>query len=367
MVFEYNRLLSIMKERYKYLFEASQDGVYLYGAGFIGKWALGYIESCGISVLGFIDSDENKWGQSIAGRLILNPSDPRISEARAILITSRHAVPAIEKKLAHLPASIMSVDAFVATRTGMDELERLESLLAHDDRSLQTLRAVLSAMLEGTPRPLAPFSDNRPFFDRFGFFNRDREIFVDAGAYVGDSLERFIWSVNGVFRHIHAFEPGIAQFAAMKKRVARLSEEWALKPNSISLINKAVSSDNRIVKLNNTSLLTQTTVDNANEDLADIEVINQIKTISLDTYFDDKNFTFLKVDVEGSECALLTGAQKSIAKYRPRIALSVYHYPTDIFDLPLLVKKLNTDYTFTLGHHSSMLMETVLYCTDNND
>lgn len=358
--------LSKTEELYKKASGMAVEGVYLYGAGFVGRWALDYLEGIGAAVLGFIDSDTNKWNLTIMGKKIFSPTDPLVLSARVILISSRHAVPAIQKALAHLSATIMSIDAFVVQQQGKEKIQQIETIFSHDPRSLDTFWAVLISMLEGRTTALGRFADNRPFFDRFGFFNRDAEIFVDAGAYVGDSLERFVWSVNGVFRHIYAFEPGKAQFEAMQKRVNRLVSEWAIKPESISMVNKGISSKSGVVRVDDGVNLTQTKIENCSTGY-EIDESVKVKTISLDEYFNGEKFTFLKVDVEGSESDLLSGAQKSIAEHHPRIALSVYHYPTDIFLLPQQCVQANSDYIFSLGHHSSRLMETVLYCRDKSD
>ena len=76
------------------------------------------------------------------------------------------------------------------------------------------------------------------------FVNTGNEYFIDAGAYVGDTVEKFIWVNNGGFKHIYAFEPGIIQFNALVKRKERLINEWALDPDSISLINAGLSEKN---------------------------------------------------------------------------------------------------------------------------
>ena len=67
--------------------------------------------------------------------------------------------------------------------------------------------------------------------------------------------------------------------------------------------------------------------------------MDSVEVVSLDEYFGGDRFTFLKVDVEGSEAELIDGAAKIIHYHRPRIALSVYHYPTDIFTLPFYALK----------------------------
>lgn len=355
------------KELYKRFSAKATTGVYLYGAGFIGRWSVGYLEELGIPVLGFIDSDSSKWGAIIYGKKIHGLMDPNVIRAKAVFITSRHAVSPIKQALSHLSATTMSIDAFVVHQVGEDLIARNEDVFKWDNRALETFYSVLCAMLDGNTIPIESVSDNRRFFDRFGFFNRDKEIFVDAGAYVGDSLEQFIWSVNGVFQKIYAFEPGGVQFAAMKRRVNRLIAEWALKPDSIELVNKGLGSSNSLCKILNSDVLIQTQIDSYTEREDLNKSLTTIRSVSLDNYFKGERFSFLKVDVEGSEHALIEGAENSIRKHRPRIALSVYHYPTDIFTLPLKCSELNSDYTCALGHHSSQLMDTVAYLRDKND
>jgi len=367
MLNEVAESLSKSSNLYEQVRTEAVDGVYIYGAGFVGEWSVGYLEGLGIPVNGFVDSDPQKWGSVVLGKKVFKLDEPEVRASRVILIGSRHAVPAIDKVLAGLPATVMSVDAFVVHQRGRVEVDRLESLFKDDQQSLRTLRAVLVSMLEGDTDPLASFADNRPFFDRFGFFNRAGEIFVDAGAYVGDSVERFLWSVNGVFKHIHAFEPGFVQYQAMRRRVDRLIAEWALDPKKISLINKGVSDSSRSVALKGGVNLTQTRIEKIESGAESDESSDIVSTISLDEYFAGDPFTFLKVDIEGNESAMLDGAIMSIQKWRPRIALSIYHYPTDIFDLPQKCSALNSDYRFFISHHSSQLMETVLYCRDKND
>lgn len=350
---------------YERFAKAATSGVFLYGAGFIGRWAVGYFEANGIPVNGFLDSNERKWGSTVAGKPVIGPEDPRVAEASAIVITSRHAVPSIEKTLAHMDACVMSVDAYVVHRFGREGIESIESLLGHDDHSVQTLRAVICSMLDGNRGALAPVADSRPFFGKFEFFNRDGEVFVDAGAYVGDTVERFVWSVNGVFKHIYAFEPGDLQYKAMQIRVERLCSEWAIDPAHVTLNNKALTDRDGVARLATDGPLTQSGL----RDCGATSGVggSHVEAVAIDSYFIDTRFSLLKVDVEGSERDLLNGGAVSIVKYRPRIALSVYHYPVDIFELPMWVNGISSDYTFTLGHHSSELMETVLYCVDQNE
>jgi FkbM family methyltransferase len=362
------REIAKSEDNYKRIQNNLSDGVLLYGAGFIGQWSVQYLESQKIKIKGFIDSNKKKWGKSYKNKLIFSPRDQLVQKAKIIIITSRHAVNEIKKSLHFLQAELISIDAFVIHNTSHEEIIKIESLLSHDIKSIETYHGIIKSMLSGLKGHLSKFSNNFPFFNEFGFFNRDGEIFVDAGAYVGDSLERFIWSVNGVFNHIYAFEPGKLQFDALDYRVKRLIKEWALDSNSISLINKGLSSKKGVTEIIENDNLIQTRLNNEYKSNKDnITETKKIKKISLDEYFKEEKFTFLKVDVEGSEQELIIGSTKSIKTHRPKIALSIYHFPTDIFSLPILCNSINNQYIFTMRHHSSQLMDTVLYCKDKNE
>lgn len=67
------------------------------------------------------------------------------------------------------------------------------------------------------------------------------------------------------------------------------------------------------------------------------------------------------MDVEGSETESLYGARKTIEKYKPRLAVCVYHKALDFIEIPLLLLEMNPDYKFSFRHYASNLCETVLY------
>ncbi len=75
-----------------------------------------------------------------------------------------------------------------------------------------------------------------------------------------------------------------------------------------------------------------------------------------------KRIDFVKLDVEGSEAKALIGAIESIRRFKPKLAISLYHNPNDLFTLPLLVKHLFPFYKhFCVGHYSIHVGESVLY------
>ena len=68
------------------------------------------------------------------------------------------------------------------------------------------------------------------------------------------------------------------------------------------------------------------------------------------------------MDVEGAEYETLSGMRNTIAKYKPKLAVSAYHRVGDIFTLPLYISQLNPDYKIYIRHHKYLpSWETNIY------
>lgn len=57
----------------------------------------------------------------------------------------------------------------------------------------------------------------------------------------------------------------------------------------------------------------------------------------------------------------ILGAEHIISIYKPRLAISIYHKPKDIIEIPILLKELVPEYKFAIRHYSTNAYETVLY------
>ncbi|MDE6685984.1 MAG: FkbM family methyltransferase, partial [Lachnospiraceae bacterium] len=195
---------------------------------------------------------------------------------------------------------------------------------------------------------------NQYFFKKEFKFRNAREIFVDCGAYVGDTVEQYLGIKEGVFNEIYAFEPDPGNVIALSKRIERLRNEWNIADSRIHIIEGAVGKENSTCFINND-------IGGLGAKITDTATGNKTKIYGLDTFLEDVPVGFLKADIEGYELDMLLGTAEIIRKHRPLLAVCVYHQSADLYKIPLLLKKLNCDYRLDIAHHYYNYTETVLY------
>lgn len=111
------------------------------------------------------------------------------------------------------------------------------------------------------------------------------------------------------------------------------------------------------------------TIDN---DISEFVINNQsgarqdrkIYTVAIDDMVKDKTMEkvdFIKLDVEGSELNVLKGSRETILKYRPKMAISIYHKLSDFVDIPKYLSSICKDYEFFLDHFHLDESETIVF------
>lgn len=96
----------------------------------------------------------------------------------------------------------------------------------------------------------------------------------------------------------------------------------------------------------------------------DSEKTFTVDTVSIDEYVQEHHLNkidFIKMDIEGAETKALMGAKNSLVKYRPQLAVSIYHSNNDMLDIPIYLNNLLKDYVFKIGQYSPDNDETILY------
>ncbi len=88
-----------------------------------------------------------------------------------------------------------------------------------------------------------------------------------------------------------------------------------------------------------------------------------INTTTMDKYCEKNKIRpdFIKMDIEGAELAALKGGLNTIKKYRPQLAISIYHSHEDFINIPLFLSENLEEYIFSIGHYTPRITETVLY------
>lgn len=331
------------------------NGIILFGAGQYGKTSLEYLMENNYEVSCFIDNSTEKQAESIKDIKIF--SSNKIIDKGIVLITAHHAVKEIEATYkAKVP--FMSFDRWFAIKN-IKKYEYIRENFLTDDCSKNVIDNIVMAMLTGDEKYCSKVFVDDQYFCLPQFKNFGNEIFLDAGAFVGDTVEKFIWKHSGNFKQIYAFEPGKKQFLALNKRVERLISEWALDDNDILTLNAGIANMNSKMNVNDSNKLQSITL---SEDINSLENEKCIDVFSIDEYFKNIHLTFIKADIEGFEQKLLQGATNTILKYKPKMALCTYHGANDLFYFIEFIKKNVPEYKFSLRHHSYSYLETVLYC-----
>lgn len=88
------------------------------------------------------------------------------------------------------------------------------------------------------------------------------------------------------------------------------------------------------------------------------------ETISIDDFVKLNNINcidFIKMDIEGAETFALEGAIETIKKFRPKLAIAIYHSMNDFVNIPNWILNLNLDYEIFIEHYTIHAEETICF------
>ncbi|SFL45223.1 FkbM family methyltransferase [Pelosinus propionicus] len=363
-----------LSERIFYDFESIdkniENEIIIFGAGSAGQKLYQLYNKNNITVRYFCDNDKSKHNIKIDGVSVISPEQLVQLSHPFIIIASTYWLE-IEKQVIELglPYSIIDIDQGFGEKLN-DIKENLEKLyevysLLNDDRSRFVFLTRLKAIIINAEEYLNLVSEGNEYWALPQFVNNPNEIFVDAGAFNGDTVDSFLYNNGGNFKKIYAFEPNHEQFENLRNKTNYFMRCSKLPLSSIECIQAGVGErDETLSFYKNEGVPAGSTFYKDFTKFSSCNMIENIRIYALDSYLKDIPITLLKADVEGFELAMLKGAQDIICKERPRLAIAIYHKQEDLWEIPLFIKKLVPEYKMAIRHHGTIhyWFETVLYC-----
>ncbi len=224
-----------------------------------------------------------------------------------------------------------------------DKYENLYKLFS-DKKSLQVLNSVIEYRKTFDINLFVKIAEP-PEKHYFEDFMPRADVFVDCGAYDGDSILSYI-NFNPDYKMIYCFEPDCTSFEKAKSALKEYS--------NIQFYQAGLSDCKKTLKFNALGDMGSMISDSGD---------TEIDCVALDDIVKE-NTALIKMDIEGAELDAISGAKHLIENGSP-LAISVYHKPSDIWMILELILSINPRYKFYLRHYSNCIFETVLYGVAN--
>lgn len=155
------------------------------------------------------------------------------------------------------------------------------------------------------------------------------DVVCDGGAMFYDVTDDFIGeSLKLGASKVIAFEPCIENYKKIQDTYNRNS--------SVKLFNMALGEKDGKLYFDNKL--------GANASCRLSGGGDEVSSVAIDSVFLKEGLDFLKLDIEGFEMEALKGAAESIKKYKPKLAICLYHKPNDPYDIPTFIKSLVPEY-----------------------
>ena len=334
--------------------------IVMYGMGNGADKILSVCQNYGIEIKDFFASDGFVRGHSFHGKTVLSYSDVKAKygeENIIVLLSFASSLPDVLENIYKIASEcelyapdvpVFGNTLFTAEfyRENHDKFLQAESLLA-DKESVRIYREIIAYKLSGDISHLRLCeSDPAEAFEKI-LRAEDFDSYADLGAYNGDTIRSLLPYAKNL-KIVHALEPDARNFRKLNEYYSSLeSPSFELYAHNLG----AWSGEDTLYfdkSGNRNAGLLQNSSDFSEAINARNKKITEVCVSSLDNILGGACVDYIKYDVEGSEREALLGSQKTIEKYSPALLVSLYHRSEDLFELPLLVHKLNPNYKLYL-------------------
>ena len=181
---------------------------------------------------------------------------------------------------------------------------------------------------------------------------KDDAVIFDIGAWKGDTAYFFSKKCSDNAQ-IYAFEPDNYAYEILQK----IKNKYKLN----NVITKNILFSNAEKEIDFVSMIKNTPASKKN-------------AITIDKFVEENNIEkidYIKMDVEGAERTILEGAIKTIKKFKPHLAIAIYHggklFMEDFYNIPLFIKNImGEDYQYYIRTFHPAGLETILFCKSKN-
>ncbi len=333
--------------------KTTEKPIVLYGMGNGADKILAVTERLGVEVADFFASDGFVRGHSFHGKRVLSYSE--VCEKypdMLVVISFASSLPEVLEKFDAIDArfetvapdvpvsgdTLFTYDWFCAHRA---DFETVYEMLA-DDESRSVYENIINYKLSGKLCYLRAAVSDEDAVMRTLVQPDSVTSYLDLGAYNGDTVRKML-DAAPTLKTVWAMEPDarnykkLSLYAEGETRAAVYPYPYAAWDKRETLTFRVEGNRNSTVAQNGTSGIA---VKQAKE--------KQIEAERPDAVVGGAPVDFVKYDVEGAEREALLGTTETIAAYKPRMLVSLYHRTEDLFALPMLVKELNPDYKLYL-------------------
>jgi FkbM family methyltransferase len=337
----------------------------LFGAGALGRWTLAKLRTSGVEPCGFVDNNQRLWGKDVDGLRVLSVADAVREFGRDVpFIVTVYNSTAVRRQLGDkghrafaFPVLALRFPKALLPHCCVDRPARMVGQTAAireglfvwaDEASRREYVAQVRYRLtfDDVP-PGIPASET--YFPEELVVPSPEEVFVDCGAYDGDSVREFLRRRGETFGRVIALEPDPANIDRLQ---ASLSGYPATVRSRVEAIAVAAGSQRGKMRFDATG-----TVTSAIGSAGTLEV----DVAPLDDVLRGRSPSYIKMDIEGSEPEALAGAHRILQEDEPVLAICLYHRQEDLWQLPLQIRAINPRYDLFLRRYSDDCWEQICY------
>lgn len=350
-----------------------RENIILFGAGRFGRLVNRKLRELHIQPIAFADNNPSLWGNKIDGVRVISPKEAAALQGqRAVFVVCIWSGEAHDR-MADRVRQLESLGCEAVIPFGFLFWKHDKAFLPHYCVDLpqkvllqkNRIRAAMQLWSEDYSREefvaqvefrtsinldlINRTASGKHYFPPDLFSLGEDEVFVDCGAFDGDTIADFIEETRGRFQRILAFEPDLVTYPHLQERIEQFGYDIRGK---IQISQEAVGRKPGTISFEATGTMLSAVGSGS----------SVVSVAELDSALASFDPTFIKFDVEGFEPEALMGASRLLSRTRPILAVSAYHEQSHLWSIPLLLSSLLPErYEFFLRPHGSESWDLVCY------